>query len=432
MFYNKIYQGDCKDVLLKIPESSVDLVYLDPPFFANRQSEVIWNDGSEEALFKERRKGGILTFVAWMKLRMYLIRKVLKDTGSVYLHCDYRAVHYLRQMMDEVFEDNFRNDIIWGFRTGGAGGREYAKKHNNLLFYTKTKKYYFKPEEDLYYLLYPEKPAHRYFIAYPGLTENFDRDNVKMPEGMYRKATHLRDVWDDEEVKPLWNMGYTSKERMSVKGKFTKTQKPENLLKRIITASSREGQVVLDPFCGSGTTIAAAQKLNRKWIGIDVSPTACKIMQKRMDSIGIKSSIEFAMPEALKSSAIDRRKLGFDWQDWICDELEWIGTKHTGDGGVDGIYYNSKNEECFGQVKLNRAGRPELQKFVGALTSKRSKEGTFVADSFADRTVYAENERLKSQGYNITLLTKDEIFDMINTKLKEKAKKLESARKKFR
>ena len=111
MFYNKIYQGDCKDVLLKIPESSVDLVYLDPPFFANRQSEVIWNDGSEEALFKERRKGGILTFVAWMKLRMYLIRKVLKDTGSVYLHCDYRAVHYLRQMMDEVFEDNFRLSI---------------------------------------------------------------------------------------------------------------------------------------------------------------------------------------------------------------------------------------------------------------------------------------------------------------------------------
>lgn len=431
MFYNKVYQGDCKDVLLKIPEESVDLVYLDPPFFANRYSEVIWEDGSEEELFKERRKGGIQTFISWMKFRMQLVKRVLKDTGSVYLHCDYRASHYLKQMMDDVFDNNFRNDIIWGFRTGGAGGKEYAKKHNNILFYTKSSHYYFKPENDIYYLYYPsEKGTHPYFISYPALTKNFDREDVKLPEGVARKETHMRDLWDDDEVKPLWNMGFTSEERMKYKGDFVRTQKPENLLKRIITTSCKPGGIVLDPFGGSGTTLAAAEKLNRKWIGIDVSPNACKIMEKRMGGLGTKTRIDLIMPES-KEFAVDRRKLGFDFQDYICDELGWISTQHTSDGGVDGTYYNEKGGECYGQVKLNKSGRPTLQQFIGSLTTRNCKEGTFIADDFA-RTVYAENEKAKKQGFDITLMTKKELFEFVEKRNKERIKKLEEARKKYR
>ncbi len=424
MFYNKIYQGDCKAVLLKMPENSVDLVYLDPPFFAGRNNDIVWHDGSEESLFEERSKGGITTFVEWMKLRMQLIHRVLKRTGSVYLHCDYRAVHYLRPMMDEVFDNNFRNDIIWGFRTGGAGGGEFAKKHNNILFYTKTVDYYFKPEDDIYYLIYYGGESHPYFVSYPALTKDFDREAVKIPKNIERKRTHMRDVWDDDEVKPLWNMGFSAEERVKRGTEFINTQKPENLLRRIIISSSREGQIVLDPFAGTGTTIAAAEKLGRKWIGIDVSPTACDVMRRRMAKLGIKTNIDVKTQRGINSAIIARQRLGFTWQDWICDQLQWVKTKHTGDGGVDGIYYNENGAECFGQVKLNEAGRPKLQQFAGALTSKGSKEGTFIAERFA-RPVYEENEKLKKQGYKITLLTKEEVFQQAESRISE-------ARRKFR
>ncbi len=417
-FYNKIYQGDCKDVMLELPEESVDLVYLDPPFFSNKHYEMIWNDGSEEDQFKERWKGGIQTFIGWMKLRMQLVKRVMRDNGSVYLHCDYRAVHYLKEMMDEIFEPkNFRNEIIWGFRTGGAGSRAWANKHNNILFYTKSDKYYFKTQKEVYYISYSkEKGMHPYFVGYPALTEDFDRDNVKIPPNVKRAKTIMRDVWVDEEVKPLWNMGFSGEERIpdpnGKKGTFVRTQKPENLVKRIMLTSARKGAVVMDPFSGTGTTLSAGHKLGLKWVGIDISPTACKVMQTRLKSLGYKTNITEILPKRRMEKKIDRSRLGFDWQDFVCDGLGWTVTKHRSDGGIDAIYFNAKGEQCYGQIKLGPTGRPKIDEFGGVMDKMDCKEGIFVADSFP-KSAYAAAELFKKRGKSITLITKEEVFRKI-------------------
>lgn len=439
---NKIFLGDCKDVLMSMPKNSVDLIYLDPPFNNNRFFNTIWNDEYENSLFKERWKGGLETFVKWMKLRMQFCKKVLKNNGSIYLHCDPSASHYLKIMMDDVFgRKNFRGEIIWSYRSGGAGGEGWSKKHDVILFYTKSDEYYFKTQRELYYLHYPPKfeGPPPYYVCYPALYKNYDRSELKMPEGMRPKNTHMRDVWEDNEVKPLWNMGFSSKERIPkgyIKGlvldkDFVPTQKPENLIKRIIISSSRKNSVILDPFCGTGTTIAAAHKLGRKWIGIDVALKSCKVMQKRIRSLGVKVDITNLIPKKISRKTISRQKLGFKWEEFVCDELGWMNTKPTGDGGIDGIYYNRKGEECYGQIKLHPAGRPDLQKFAGVLVTKNYKEGIFVADSFS-KQAYGENEKQKSKGYNIDLLDKDQFWNLANQKLEKRRKLLKSAKKKFK
>src|SRR5579863_6490831 len=148
---NSIYCGDCKEVLRHYPENSADLIYLDPPFFTNIDYEVIWEDGYEKRAFEDRWKGGIKNYVAWMEERLKECHRVLKDTGTLYLHCDWHAGHYLKVMMDErVFGENrLINDIIWkrtSAHTGEGRIQRFGAVHDNILVYTKTEKYTFNPQ----------------------------------------------------------------------------------------------------------------------------------------------------------------------------------------------------------------------------------------------------------------------------------------------
>ena len=174
-------------------------------------------------------------YLCFMAIRLLEMRRILKDDGSIYVHCDPTSSHYLKQLMDAVFDvANFRNEIIWTYGLGGSSPKRFSRKHDVILFYTKSNRYTFNK---------PQTPA-----------------TSQRLKGQMKGAT---DVWD---IPSLNNM---AKERTGYP-----TQKPLALYERIIAASTNEGDIVLDPFCGSGTTLLAAQRLGRKWIGVDSSPTA--------------------------------------------------------------------------------------------------------------------------------------------------------------
>jgi adenine specific DNA methylase Mod len=142
---NTIYCGDCKDILRYFPENSVDLIYADPPFFSNRRFEIIWNDGYELRAFEDRWRGGIPNYVAWMTERLHECHRVLKNTGSIYLHCDHHASHYLKVAMDNIFEErNFINEIVWQRQfakhsDAKQGSKHFGRIHDVILFYAKSK-----------------------------------------------------------------------------------------------------------------------------------------------------------------------------------------------------------------------------------------------------------------------------------------------------
>lgn len=468
---NAIFCGDCKDVLEKLPKNSVDIIYMDPPFNRNAFFNVIWDDEAEVNQFKERWRGGVQTFLSWLKLRLQMCHRVLKNNGTIYVHCDPSMSHYIKAMMDmdEVFgRRNFINEVIWGYRTGKRTVSNWARDHDIILFYSKSNKYYFKKQGELYYLFYPPREFYGktktppYYVAYPSIFKNFSRNKLNPVEGMLAKRplTNMRDVWDDDEVKPLLNRGFQASERVKIcpscksfflaeygkiikcthcgkkikfgRVKYVPTQKPEALLERIIFSSTREGGVVLDPFCGTGTTIVAAQKLKRKWIGIDISIKACEVMKKRMLQLGVKTEIKVLLPEVIiKRRAAERRKKGFDWQDFVVEEYNWVGTRHRADGGVDGMYYNENGEECYGQIKLNVAGQPPIRDFAGTLHSKGAKEGTFVAQEFSG-PAYSFIEEEKRKGITIIPIASDEFIKGANEKIEKRKKKIKEWQKELK
>jgi DNA modification methylase len=137
---NTIYCDDNLDRLRAMPDECVDLIYLDPPFFSNRNYEVIWGDEAEVRSFQDRWDGGMHVYIAWMRDRMFQLHRVLKPTGSLYLHCDWHASHYLKVMVDEIFErGNFLNNVVWLYGLGGSSKRYWPRKHDDLLWYSKTR-----------------------------------------------------------------------------------------------------------------------------------------------------------------------------------------------------------------------------------------------------------------------------------------------------
>ena len=254
----------------------VDLIYLDPPFFSNRHYEVIWGDEAEVRSFKDRWEGGINVYIEWMRERVVKMYDVLKDTGSFYLHCDWHAGHYLKVMLDEIFGyHNFRNEIVWGYRRYTAVSNRFQRLHDTILFYSKTKNAIFNQE----LIPYGDKSGKRdshYKVDEDGRWYRWQKRKNKEAYKVYlSKGVKRGDWWDI----PFINA--SAKERLGYP-----TQKPEKLLEHIILASSNVGDIVVDPFCGCGTAMAVAQRLARKWIGVDISPTAIKLSETRLAKLG--------------------------------------------------------------------------------------------------------------------------------------------------
>ena len=295
MTVNSLYTCDNLFVLCGMNSESVDLIYLDPPYNSKRTYSASIGSKSAGASFKDMwgwddvnlayleglyskypeisdcigligqiHSKPMMAYVAYMTQRLFELHRILKDTGSIYLHIDPTASHYLKIIMDSIFgKANFRNEIVWSYRTGGASKAYFSRKHDVILAYAKNKKscLFNTMKERIYY----EKPFF---------------NEQKDEKGRYYADVLMTDVWHD--VKPIINV---SKERTGYP-----TQKPLALLHRIIIASSNEGDIVFDPFCGCATACVASQQLNRKWIGCDIEEKAAEILVQRLsDDAGMFS-----------------------------------------------------------------------------------------------------------------------------------------------
>lgn len=272
---NKIFWGDNLQVmshLLKDYRGKIDLIYIDPPFDSKadykKKIEVreVGKAESDTSSFEEKQYGDIWTndeYLQFMFERLIIMRDLLSEHGSIYIHCDWHKSHHIRLLMDEVFGvNNFVNEITWLYKTGGASKTTWARKHDTLLFYSKNEgKHTFNPQMERSYMM------HKY---------GFKKSDFKIdPEnGLQYSMVYCRDVWD------LPSVGSATSERVDYP-----TQKPEVLLERIIKASTNPGDIVFDCFMGSGTTQAVAMKLGRRFIGADINLGAIQTTTKRLLSI---------------------------------------------------------------------------------------------------------------------------------------------------
>lgn len=389
---NVCYHGDCLFVMNHdhdIPKETVDLIYLDPPFFTGKVQKSYWEPGAMELSYDDSKdfwgdtqreeemqetapewmkelasskmdKPQLATYLYYMDQRLKECKRVLKNTGSIYLHCDWRASHYLKLIMDKIFDNNFRNEIIWGYGLGGGSKNYFKRKHDVILFYTKSDEWTFNP---------PKVDA----------TSNRMKGKKKV----------MSDVWND--IPSLNNM---AKERVGYP-----TQKPEALLERIIKASSNEGDVVLDPFCGCGTTLVVAHKLGRRWIGIDLNSEAIKkvVVDRLKQQL---SSFSDRSPVYISRDYDEVSKLnGREFEQWVNDFFN--ATKPSPDWGVDGV----TSDGIPIQTKTNIVKRDVVSQFftdaqIHPKVSKPIKKIIIVSqkgfDNSARRSMYElESEKVK-------------------------------------
>lgn len=255
---NKLFWGDNLHIMRSLPSESIELIYIDPPFFSGRQYNIIFGDQNEIRSFSDIWDGGMPTYLIWLNSRLLEMKRLLKPTGSICVHLDWHAAHYVKVEMDKIFGyDNFMNEIIWHYDTGGASKKRFSRKHDNIFWYTKTDNYKY----------YGER------IKIPRSEKAIERaqnpKGARISKGDTEKNPN--DVFIIQQMNPM------AKERIGYP-----TQKPEALLEQIIKASSDDGDIVADFFCGGGTTPAVAQKLGRRWIASDISRIAVEITKGRI------------------------------------------------------------------------------------------------------------------------------------------------------
>ena len=379
-----LYSDDCLNVLndeLALPSGSVDLIYLDPPFnsksiynlpFADKDKEArpveaftdTWTWGTNEDSLLQDLSAGLVSrqladivtlaqsiegpktqyslaaYLLNMAVRLIPMRRVLKSTGSIYLHCDRTAGHYLKVLMDAVFgQRNFHNEIAWCYTGPANTPRWFPQKHDTIFWYTKGESWVF--NRDAVRVPYDKETLARRgrvegvkSIIAPSV-ETQDRRDAEQVEELFGSGKVPEDWWPDIPIltNQVERLGYP-------------TQKPMALLERVIRASSNEGDLVLDPFCGCGTAVHVAEQLGRRWIGIDVSTFSVGLMRGRIlrnfehlttDDILVRGvPVNIAAAQALA----DRDK--FEFEKWVCGAIGAEGMFHEpgtrgADGGVDGV-----------------------------------------------------------------------------------------------
>ena len=401
---NVIHCGDNLDIMRDMPDECVNLVYLDPPFFSNRQYEVIWGDDNETRSFDDRWEGGIEHYIGWMRERLVKMHRILTKDGSIYLHCDHHASHYLKIELDKIFGiNNFRNDIIWHYQPGTKSKKFYGRKHDTILFYSKGSKWTYNQ---------PRQPSLRP-EQYNKTDENGRKYQINGQGNTYylEDGRACDDVWS-WAVEPEFNtISSKSKERLGYP-----TQKPESLLERIIKASSNPGDVVFDPFCGCGTALAVARRLKRRYIGIDISPRACDVIATRLH---IPAWQIIGMPMTTDELA---KMEPHEFQQWVCTRMEAKNTSPDagkgsgGDGGTDGIVKSNLLTTGYEgspiQVKRSKnAGVNVVKALFATMHDRKIKTGFIVALSFGKGAVEKVAKYKNEGSVEIILVNAEDIAE---------------------
>jgi DNA modification methylase len=362
---NKLILGDNLQILKGIADESVDLIYLDPPFFSNRNYEIIWGDEGEIRSFQDRWSGGIDQYILWLYERVEEMYRILKKGGSIFLHCDHHANAYIRvNILDKIFGiKNFRNEIVWNYSGWNKKLKDcFEKRYDTIFFYSKGNnvKYFngcsipWASEEE--YVRVRKQKVHK--------DENGNSYVLSDAGGGKRVKRYLKEAMEyGSPVDDVWKfdkINNSSKERIGYP-----TQKPELLLKRIIESSTKEGDIILDPFVGGGTTVAVANKLNRGWIGIDQSPMAIKVSEFRLQ----EQADLFSAPYTVQLYKYDydtlRYKDAFEFESWIVSQFGGIGNKkQRGDFGLDG---HTKDNTPIQVKRQDNVGRNVIDNFLSAI-----------------------------------------------------------------
>jgi site-specific DNA-methyltransferase (adenine-specific) len=399
---NVLYYGDNLEILQKyIPDSSIDLVYLDPPFNSKATYNVLfkeptgkpsqaqitafedtWHWGEEaEKTFQKiihhapakvidmmtafrsfLGNNDVTAYLTMMCIRLIELRRVLKDTGSIYVHCDPTASHYLRILLDAIFGKlMFQNEIIWCFKTGGATTRRFARKHNIIFFYTKSEKnYIFNTIKEKSYMMH---------------TYGFKKSDFQVDEQGQYTYVIAKDWWEIPSV------GSADRQRLGYP-----TQKPEKLLEKIISASSNEGDIILDPFCGCGTTLVMAQELNRRWIGIDITHLAISAMKWRLDRMF--PNIQYKVIGEPKDLAGAKELAHYDkyqfqwWAVSLIGGQPYSDKKKGADTGIDGYLYfideKNKVKKAIISVKGGATSVKDIRDLSGVIDREKAEMGIFL------------------------------------------------------
>ena len=272
---NRLFWGDNLHVMRQLPSESIDLIYIDPPFFSGRNYNVIFGDQNELRSFSDIWEGGMPGYLIWLNARLYEMKRLLKKTGSIYVHCDWHASHYIKLEMDKIFGyDAFVNEVIWYYtNAGGRSGRRCARKHDVLLYYQKTPAYFF----DYKAAKVPRvQDTAKFGSFFKTDTDGRQYQEVRTKTKTYRY--YLDDPKIPDDVWTIQQMGqHDTTERIGYP-----TQKPGALVERAILLSCPEQGVVADFFIGGGTTAAVAQRLGRRWIAADQSRVAVAITADRL------------------------------------------------------------------------------------------------------------------------------------------------------
>lgn len=421
-----LFFGDNLEILRdKFPgkEGYFDLIYLDPPFNSNRNYNVIFKEGKVDssaqvhafedswhwgedaqttydhlvsssnaeiselmqALLQIIGRNDVMAYLVMMTVRLIELHRVLKSNGSLYLHCDPTASHYLKIVMDTIFgKQNFRNEIVWSYKRWPAKQKGFQKMHDIILFYTKD-----------------NKNGHTFNVLYQPLSASTlqafggNKQVADFSSG-HRKPSILKTSSPGAPMSDVWEIGIIApiaKERLGYP-----TQKPEKLLERIIEASTKEGDWVLDPFCGCGTTVAVAERLKRNWVGIDISMLAINAIEGRLitrfKSRGLKNKIiDDGLPKDLAAAKRLFKNDPYNFEYWALHLVNAMPAKNKtkenmkgADQGIDGIIPYIKgiegNAKKYGkivvQIKGGHVQRNQIATLKGDMEREGAEAGLFV------------------------------------------------------
>lgn len=506
---NKLFYGDNLEILRDyIDDETIDLIYLDPPFNSNQDYNVLfaekngsvsqsqikafedtwkWGLEAEEAYQETVEQGGdlsktirayrdflgendMMAYLTMMALRLKELHRVLKQTGSIYLHCDPAASHYLKIIMDAIFgPDKFRTEIIWKRSSAHSdtkqGRAQHGRIHDVIFFYTKSDEWkwnpIYTPYDDRYiesFYKYTEpETGRRYrlgdltgpggaakgnpFYEVMGVTRYWRYSKERMdqlikegrivqikPGGVpsYKRyldempGVSLQDIWTD-----IYPISSQAAERLGYP-----TQKPESLLERIISASSDEGDTILDPFCGCGTTISVAQKLGRNWIGIDITHLAIALIKNRMySSFGDQVGFEvIGEPISLADAEALAKQDPYQFQWWALGLLgaRPVEQKKGADKGIDGriIFFEhkgqSKPQHIIFSVKSGNITVSQIRDLRGVLDREKAAIGVFITLQKPTQPMIKEASSagfysfsgIKSENYpKIQIITVEELLE---------------------
>lgn len=391
---NRLILGDNLQVLKTLPSESVDLCYIDPPFFSQRNYEVIWGDTGEVRSFTDRWAGGMEHYIGWLKERIDEIWRVLKTNGVLCVHCDWHADAYIRaHILDKLPGGGFVNNIVWCYRGGGSPRDAFGKRHDTIYVYAKGKQHTFNADDVR--IAYQAQGLGRKDDSMWGKHKGTNKVYKPNPLGKVPE-----DWWE------LNVLNSNSPERIGYP-----TQKPIELLNRIIKAFSNEGDVVLDAFCGGGTTLVAAHNLNRRFIGIDQSVHAIAVTRARLENGLFRPEFTVETPKYDYDSI--RNSPPFQFERFIVEQYGGEShTKQVGDGGIDGLLHVGRNTYPIQVKRSDGIGRNVIDNFKSAMTrfNKECKQGYIIAFSFG-RGAVEEVARLKrEEDIDISLVRVDSII----------------------